>query len=41
MSNLLDIGMKALYLLKRYISIGNIKPKLGLKLFDQMIKRYK
>ena len=37
-SNLSDRGMKALYLLKRYISIGNIKPKLGLKLFDQMIK---
>ena len=37
-SNLSDRGMKALFLLKRYICSGNIKPALGLKLFDQMIK---
>ena len=30
--------MKALFLLKRYICTGNIKPALGLKLFDQMVK---
>ena len=30
--------MKALFLLKRYICSANIKPSLGLKLFDQMIK---
>ena len=30
--------MKALFLLKRYFCSANIKPALGLKLFDQMIK---
>ena len=37
-SNLSDRGMKALFILKRYICSGNIKPAFGLKLFDQMIK---
>ena len=31
-------GIKALFSLKRYICTGNIKPRLGLKLFDQTIK---
>ena len=31
-------GMKALFSLKRYICIVNIKVHLGMKLFDQMIK---
>ena len=31
-------GKKALFLLKGYICSGNIKPGLGLKLFDQMIR---
>ena len=30
--------MKTLFLLKGYICSGNIKPGLGLKLFDQMIR---
>ncbi|MES9993748.1 MAG: reverse transcriptase family protein [Candidatus Thiodiazotropha sp.] len=37
-SNLSNRGMKALFLLKRYICSGNINPRLALKLFDQMIK---
>ena len=37
-SNLSYRGMKALFLLERYICSGNIKPALGLKLLDQMIK---
>ena len=36
--NLSTRGIKALISLKRYICTGNIKPRLGLKLFDQMIK---
>ena len=36
--NLSTRGIKALFSLKRYICTGNIKPRLGLKLFDQMIK---
>ena len=38
MENLSVRGMKALFSLKRYICTGNIKVRLGLKLFDQMIK---
>lgn len=37
-SNISNRGLKALFLLKGYICSGNIKPCLGLKLFDQMIK---
>ena len=36
--NLSTRGIKALFSLKRYICTGNIKPRLGLKLFDQMVK---
>ena len=38
MENLSMKGMKALFSLKRYICTGNIKVRLGMKLFDQMIK---
>ena len=38
MENLSMRGMKALFSLKRYICTGNIKVRLGMKLFDQMIK---
>ena len=31
-------GMKALFPLKIYFCTGNIKVRLGMKLFDQMIK---
>ena len=31
-------GMKALFSLKRYICTGNIKVRLGMKMFDQMIR---
>ena len=37
-TNISNRGMKALFLLKGYICSGNIKPGLGLKLFDQMIR---
>ena len=37
-ANLTNLGMEALFLLKGYICSGNIKPGLGLKLFDQMIR---
>ena len=37
-ANISNRGKKALYLLKGYICSGNIKPGLGLKLFDQMIR---
>ena len=36
--NLSTRGIKALFSLKRYICTGNIKPRLGMKLVDQMIK---
>ncbi|MEW8544064.1 MAG: hypothetical protein AB2693_11065, partial [Candidatus Thiodiazotropha sp.] len=36
--NLSARGLKALFSLKRYICTGNIKPRLAMKLFDQMIK---
>ena len=36
--NLSTRGLKALFSLKRYICTGNIKERLGMKLFDQMIK---
>ena len=36
--NLSTRGLKALFSLKRYICTGNIKARLGMKLFDQMIK---
>ena len=38
MENLSVGDMKALFSLKRYICTGNNKVRLGLKLFDQMIK---
>ena len=38
MENLSARGLKALFALKRYICTGNIKVRLGIKLFDQMIK---
>ena len=38
MGNLSTRGMKALFSLKRYICTGNIKVRLGLKMFDQLIK---
>ena len=37
-ANISNWGKKALFLLKGYICSGNIKPELGLKLFDQMIR---
>ena len=37
-ANISNWGKKALFLLKGYICSGNIKPGLGLKLFDQMIR---
>ena len=37
-TNISNRGMQALFLLKGYICSGNIKPGLGLKLFDQMIR---
>ena len=37
-ANISNRGKKTLFLLKGYICSGNIKPGLGLKLFDQMIK---
>ena len=37
-ANISNPGKKALFLLKAYICSGNIKPGLGLKLFDQMIR---
>ena len=37
-ANISNRGKKALFLLKGYICSGNIKPGLGLKLFDQMIR---
>ena len=36
-ANISNRGNKALFLLKGYICSGNLKPGLGLKLFDQMI----
>ena len=36
--NLSTRGIKALFSLKRCICTGNITPRLGMKLFDQMIK---
>ena len=38
MENLSARGLKAHFVLKRYICTGNIKVRLGIKLFDQMIK---
>ena len=38
MDNLSTRGLKALFSLKRYICTGNIKARLGMILFDQMIK---
>ena len=35
-ANISNLGKKALFLLKGYICSGNIKPGLGLKLFDQI-----
>ena len=36
--NLSTRGLKALFSLKKFICTGNIKARLGMKLFDQMIK---
>ena len=40
MENLSASGLKALFALKRYICTGNIKVRLGIKVFDQMIKPF-
>ena len=39
MENLSARGLKALFALKRYIFPRNVKVRLGIKLFDQMIKQ--